>query len=150
MYWLVWCSLTVLLIKEKSVRNQYYLITIVSCYDQTVYAKTFWSLPDIWGFLSEISANSKIPLWNYNSITIIQQHLIIYAYQLTFADLWLCRCRFGLWSLPWLQQIPKKTIYGATLHMPPPPRGRSGCKPRLVSLVLVGSAHLCLSVCQAV
>ncbi len=29
----------------------------------------------------------KIPLWNYNSITIIQQHLIIYAYQLTIADL---------------------------------------------------------------
>ncbi len=27
-----------------------------------------------------IRINFKIPLWNYNSITIIQQHLIIYAY----------------------------------------------------------------------
>ena len=33
----------------------------------------------------------KIPLWNYNSITIIQQNLIICAHQLTIADLWLSR-----------------------------------------------------------
>ena len=31
--------------------------------------------------------NFQIPLWNYNSITIIQQHLIIYVYHFAIADL---------------------------------------------------------------
>ncbi len=33
------------------------------------------------------AVNFKIPVLNYNSITITQQCLIIYAYQLTIADL---------------------------------------------------------------
>ncbi len=41
----------------------------------------------------------KIPLWNYNSITIIQQHLNTYAINLRTADLWHCRTSLSL-SLP--------------------------------------------------
>ncbi len=40
-----------------------------------------------WNLEMHIPENFKIPLWNYNSITVIQQHLIIYVYQLTIADL---------------------------------------------------------------
>ncbi len=40
---------------------------------------------EVWAKNADFGKKFKIPRWNYNSITIIQQHLIIYAHQL--ADL---------------------------------------------------------------
>ncbi len=62
------------------------------------------TMQNIWGkytctIWEEISCHKcfKIPLWNYNSITIIQQHASeYYAINLWNADLWLCRTCLSL------------------------------------------------------